>query len=73
MTERQFSQLLKGNMKRYEKPSRVLCKALGVSDRQTQRYVDAPGNVKINDFLILIAELHVRDEDLISYLGEKNR
>lgn len=68
MTEKQFSQLLKGNQKRYQKPSPVLCKALGVSGRQTQRYIDEPSNLKIKDFLIIISELHISNEDLIDFL-----
>lgn len=71
MTERAFSQLLKGNQVRYEKPNNYLKNALGISERTTVTYINEPSKMSVSTLMIMVRELHLRDEDLVSYLTER--
>lgn len=68
MTEKQFSQLLKGNQTRYEKPCDFLKDALGVSLRTTTTYINEPQRMSVADFMIMIKELNLRDDDVLDFL-----
>ena len=68
MTEKEFSKLLKGNQKRFDKPSNVLNEALGVSVRTMKTYINEPKQMRVGDLILISEELHIRDDELISYL-----
>lgn len=69
MSEKQFSQLLKGNQKRYSKTCADLVRPLGVSICTVKKYINNPLAMSVNDLLIVVKELNVSREDLIDFLG----
>lgn len=71
MTEHQFSQLLKGNQTRYDKPCNLLKDALGISLRTTTSYINEPSKMSVADLIIVIQELNLRDDDLLEYLKKR--
>lgn len=68
MTEKAFSNLLKGNQVRFQKPNAYIKDCLGVSLRTAQTYMNNPSRMSVNDFQIVIKELKVAAEDVLDFL-----